>query len=408
MRRSEGRERRSRPGRGRPAGPFHRRAPPPQPAPRDRPSRTRVSAPKSCTDESVLDPQQCGGALRRARDEELPRQPLDAGAGKKRRAGLGRPGPGLSRFHLGDRGERARALPSALGRGVGKGQQAKEGSSTTSNLFRNPNQGELARRLVSRAPPTGRVFFCNSGAEANEGLTWRSPRRTASGRAARRGTATRSSARPMPSVLSGPSAKGARRRRRRSRRASAPWSLASLSARLTTCRASPTWSTTAPRPFSSRRSRGKGACRPSARSSSLDSCGSATRRTCCSSSTRCSAASAGPAPSTPTSTLGSGLDAIGMPGQGPGRWVSHRGASGWGEVRAELFQPGSHGTTFGGTPLACAASLAVLDVMEREQLLAHVTSAARVWLKSLEKLAAGISQAHRRACGASASSSASR
>ncbi len=38
-----------------------------------------------------------------------------------------------------------------------------------SNLFRNPNQAELARRLVQRAGP-GRVFFCNSGAEANEAL----------------------------------------------------------------------------------------------------------------------------------------------------------------------------------------------------------------------------------------------
>src|SRR5256885_3219483 len=38
-----------------------------------------------------------------------------------------------------------------------------------SNLFRNPQQGELARRLVKLAGP-GRVFFCNSGAEANEAL----------------------------------------------------------------------------------------------------------------------------------------------------------------------------------------------------------------------------------------------
>jgi acetylornithine aminotransferase/acetylornithine/N-succinyldiaminopimelate aminotransferase len=37
----------------------------------------------------------------------------------------------------------------------------------TSNLFRNPNQAELARRLIGYAGP-GRVFFCNSGAEANE------------------------------------------------------------------------------------------------------------------------------------------------------------------------------------------------------------------------------------------------
>ncbi|TVR46366.1 MAG: aminotransferase class III-fold pyridoxal phosphate-dependent enzyme, partial [Puniceicoccaceae bacterium] len=35
-----------------------------------------------------------------------------------------------------------------------------------SNLFRNPLQERLAERLVVRAGP-GRVFFCNSGAEAN-------------------------------------------------------------------------------------------------------------------------------------------------------------------------------------------------------------------------------------------------
>jgi acetylornithine/N-succinyldiaminopimelate aminotransferase len=35
---------------------------------------------------------------------------------------------------------------------------------------------------------------------------------------------------------------------------------------------------------------------------------------------------------------------------------------------ANLFQPGSHGTTFGGTPLACAVALAVLDVITREWL----------------------------------------
>jgi acyl-CoA synthetase (AMP-forming)/AMP-acid ligase II len=35
---------------------------------------------------------------------------------------------------------------------------------------------------------------------------------------------------------------------------------------------------------------------------------------------------------------------------------------------AELFHPGNHGTTFGGTPLACAAALAVLDVIERDKV----------------------------------------
>ena len=37
------------------------------------------------------------------------------------------------------------------------------------NLYYNPWQGELARRLVGLTGP-GKVFFCNSGAEANEAL----------------------------------------------------------------------------------------------------------------------------------------------------------------------------------------------------------------------------------------------
>ena len=39
---------------------------------------------------------------------------------------------------------------------------------------------------------------------------------------------------------------------------------------------------------------------------------------------------------------------------------------------ADLFQPGNHGTTFGGNPVACAAALAVLDTIERDGLLDHV------------------------------------
>ncbi|MFQ6707829.1 aminotransferase class III-fold pyridoxal phosphate-dependent enzyme, partial [Bordetella pertussis] len=38
---------------------------------------------------------------------------------------------------------------------------------------------------------------------------------------------------------------------------------------------------------------------------------------------------------------------------------------------AGVFAPGSHGTTFGGGPLACAAGLAVIDAIEQEGLLGN-------------------------------------
>lgn len=58
------------------------------------------------------------------------------------------------------------------------------------------------------------------------------------------------------------------------------------------------------------------------------------------------------------------------------------------EKHADLLGPGTHGTTYGGTPLACAVALRILDVIEREKLADN----ARVlgdWLKNeIARLAA--------------------
>jgi acetylornithine/N-succinyldiaminopimelate aminotransferase len=44
---------------------------------------------------------------------------------------------------------------------------------------------------------------------------------------------------------------------------------------------------------------------------------------------------------------------------------------------ATLFEPGNHGTTFGGNPVACAAALSVIATIESDALLEHVTVLGR-------------------------------
>jgi acetylornithine aminotransferase len=54
---------------------------------------------------------------------------------------------------------------------------------------------------------------------------------------------------------------------------------------------------------------------------------------------------------------------------------------------AEVLGPGSHGTTFGGNPLACRAALAVLDAIERDGLEARAADrGARLMQRLRERL----------------------
>jgi len=53
---------------------------------------------------------------------------------------------------------------------------------------------------------------------------------------------------------------------------------------------------------------------------------------------------------------------------------------------ADLFQPGSHGTTFGGNPVACAAGLAVIRTIANEGLLDHVKRVGEQLRRGIEGL----------------------
>lgn len=55
---------------------------------------------------------------------------------------------------------------------------------------------------------------------------------------------------------------------------------------------------------------------------------------------------------------------------------------------AEAFAPGTHGTTFGGNPLAATAGIATLETMEEENILDVVAHIHSLLMKELEKLKA--------------------
>lgn len=50
---------------------------------------------------------------------------------------------------------------------------------------------------------------------------------------------------------------------------------------------------------------------------------------------------------------------------------------------SEIFKPGKHASTFGGNPLACAAALATLDVIEEEELVARASDKGAEFMELL-------------------------
>ncbi|HMD04432.1 MAG TPA: aminotransferase class III-fold pyridoxal phosphate-dependent enzyme, partial [Candidatus Binatus sp.] len=57
------------------------------------------------------------------------------------------------------------------------------------------------------------------------------------------------------------------------------------------------------------------------------------------------------------------------------------------EEIASSFTPGSHGSTFGGNPVACAAAVAVIDALEQDGVLENATSVGAYMLERLTQFA---------------------
>jgi len=56
------------------------------------------------------------------------------------------------------------------------------------------------------------------------------------------------------------------------------------------------------------------------------------------------------------------------------------------EKHSNLFTPGSHGTTYGGSPLACSAAHAVLDIIDNENLILRAQTMGNLLIDGLKEL----------------------
>jgi acetylornithine/N-succinyldiaminopimelate aminotransferase len=252
----------------------------------------------------------------------------------------------------------------------------------TSNLYRNPNQGELARRLVGYAGP-GRVFFCNSGAEADEGMLKLARLHGMKKAGGVEGKCIKVIAAQQAfhgRMFGGMSATPQEKIQKGFRPLLSGFAFGELNnlpsfaelidADTAAILVEPIQGESGVNPCTPEFLLGlRRLCDQHNLLLLIDEVQSGIGRT----GKFYAHEHAGVRP-----------DAIAMAkGLGGGFPI---GAIWVGEGAAELFQPGSHGSTFGGTPLACAAGLAVLDVIENEKLLDHVAREGARWLAELTKV----------------------
>ena len=252
-----------------------------------------------------------------------------------------------------------------------------------SNLFRNPQQGELARRLVKYAGP-GRVFFCNSGAEANEALI-KLARLHGMQKAGEEGKCYKiicAKSAFHGRTFGGMSATPQEKIQKGFRPLVPGFAFGEINdlqsfADLVDDETAAIFVETI---------QGESGINPCTREFLVG-----LRQLCDQhdllfmvDEVQCGVGRTGRFYS--IEHAGVSPDAIGMAkGLGGGFpigavWVKER--------FGDLFHPGNHGTTFGGTPLACAAALAVLDVIERDNLLEKVRAQSAPWHDALRKLIA--------------------
>ena len=252
----------------------------------------------------------------------------------------------------------------------------------TSNLFRHPNQGELARRLVKLAGP-GRVFFCNSGAEANEALL-KLARLHGMQKSGEEGKCFKVICAKQAfhgRTFGGMSATPQEKIQKGFRPLVPGFAFGELNnlqsfVELVDDQTAAIFIETI---------QGEGgihACTPEFLRGLRELC-SQRNLLLMVDEVQCGIGRTGKFFA--FEYAGIVPDAIGMAkGLGGGFPI---GAMWVRDHFADLFHPGNHGTTFGGTPLACAAALAVLDVLASENLLQAVQENSRVWHASLQGLA---------------------